>query len=212
MKFIKAGIAALIGAMLLLPVTATVVLGHTGYINASKDCLHGEVHVGLNHDTTADRTVKVTTTIPGTTGIASGHYGTSFGEIWSASGPQPFEGTVTLTIDAGTQQEFKTSLTITKKAGCQEPTPTPTSTPRPTPTPTPTPSASPTATPTTRPSQTPSATPTVTVTLPPTAMAVESIVSTSDRLMTLLKVLVAIVAGAIGFILYNRRIRNRKRG
>lgn len=130
-----------------LALTATPVLGHTGTITTSQDCESFHVSVSLDHNTTSDRSVMIETTIPGTTGIAApgNHYNTSFGEIWSASGPAPASGTVTLIIDNGTQEEFRTSATLMPAEDCPEtvtaPTPTPTPTPEvavaPTPTPTP---------------------------------------------------------------------------
>lgn len=76
------------------------------------------------------------TTIPGTVGITGGHYDTIFGEIWSASGPAPATGSVTLIISAGTDEEFRTSKSIQPAEDCPQPTETPAPTVTPTPTPT----------------------------------------------------------------------------
>ena len=129
-----------------LALTATPVLGHTGTITVSQDCESFHVSVSLDHNTTSDRSVMIETTIPGTTGIAApgNYYDTSFGEIWSASGPAPASGTVTLIIDNGTE-EFRTSATLVPAEDCPVTVATPTPTPTPTPavvvvsTPTPTP-------------------------------------------------------------------------
>jgi len=158
-----------------LALTAMPVLGHTGRITVSQDCESFHVSVSLDRNTTADRSVMVETTIPGTTGIGAPgkHYDTSYGEIWSASGPAPTSGTVTLIIDDGTNEEFRTSATLVPAEGCEQaaatPTPTPVPTTAPTPTPAPVASTAPTPTPAAvASSATPTPAPSATVTASPT--------------------------------------------
>ncbi len=137
-------ILAAVGSAALLFALAGVTAANTGSVTASETCSTWNVSVTLNHNVTSDRTVVVVTTIPGTTGIAGNHYNTSFGQIWSATGPAPATGTVTLKILIGSTVEFTSSASIAPAKGCATPTPTPTPTPRPTPTPTPRPTPTPT--------------------------------------------------------------------
>lgn len=134
---------------------------HSGNINLSENCHTWSGTVTLSHNTTPDRLVEVTSTIPGTSGI-SGHFDTSYGQIWSANGTAPVSGTVTLKISHNGSVEFYTSASIAPKQDCD---PTPTATTQPSATPKP--SATPTGTPR------PSATPTNTK-VPPTSTVVPS--------------------------------------
>jgi hypothetical protein len=110
---------------------------HSGDVTVSQDCSTWSATVTLAHNVTIDRTVVVTTTIPGTNGIAGGHYDSSYGQIWTASGPAIASGTVTLTIWNGQIKEFQTSASLPQPVDCATPTPTekPTPTEEPTPTP-----------------------------------------------------------------------------
>lgn len=112
---------------------------HSGDVSVSQDCSSWSATVTLAHNVTIDRTVVVTTTIPGTNGIAAGHYDSSYGQIWTASGPAMASGTVTLTIWNGQSKEFETSASLPQPLDCATPTPTeaPTATPTEAPTPTP---------------------------------------------------------------------------
>lgn len=118
----KFTLAALAGAALILAL-AGAVTAHSGSVVTSETCSTWSVTVSLANNTTADRTVVVTTTIPGTVGIAGNHYNTSFGQIWSASGAAPATGTVTLKIYNGSSVEFTTSGSISPAKGCASPTP-----------------------------------------------------------------------------------------
>ena len=107
-------LAALTSATLLFAL-AGVTAANTGNVAASETCSTWSVSVSLNHNVTSDRTVVVVTTIPGTAGIAGNHYDTSFGQIWSVSGPAPATGTVTLEIyvgSVGSSLEYTTSASI----------------------------------------------------------------------------------------------------
>jgi hypothetical protein len=118
----KFTMAALTGAALIFAL-AGVAAAHSGSVVASETCSTWSVTVSLANNTTPDRTVVVTTTIPGTVGIAGNHYNTSFGQIWSASGAAPATGTVTLKIYNGSSVEFTTSASIAPAKGCATPTP-----------------------------------------------------------------------------------------
>lgn len=111
-------LAALTLAAFAIPFTAAVVSAHSGDVVATQTCQSWYVSVSLNHNVTSDRTVVVTTTIPGTTGIGGNHYDTSFGQIWDASGPAISSGTVTLTIYNGTHVEFTTSASLPTPSDC----------------------------------------------------------------------------------------------
>ena len=75
---------------------------NTGHVFASQTCEAWSTSVTLDNNVAPDHFVEVTTTIPGTTGIVDAHYNTignsGTTQIWSASGPAPSTGTVTLTI------------------------------------------------------------------------------------------------------------------
>jgi hypothetical protein len=95
------------------------VSANSGTIDVSQDCQTWHVSVSLNHDVQPDRSVDVVTTIPGTTGFSGHHYNTTFGEIWSAGGPAPSAGTVTLNIYfANGQLEFTDSKSLPVPEGC----------------------------------------------------------------------------------------------
>jgi hypothetical protein len=117
-----------------LVLLATPAFAHTGVVTGGQDCTSWHVSVTLNHNVTADRSVEVFTTIPGTVGIAApgNHYDTSFGEVWSASGPGNghVAGTVQLVIDNGQETEFASPVFTLPDAGdCPEPTTTTTAPP-----------------------------------------------------------------------------------
>jgi len=228
-------LAALTSAALVLAL-AGVAAANTGNVAASETCSTWSVSVSLSHNVTSDRTVVVVTTIPGTVGIAGNHYNTTFGQIWSASGPSPASGTVTLKIYAGSIVEFTTSASIAPAVGCATPTPkpTPTPTPRPTPTPTatptptPTPTATPkptptpfesfqgeTATPTMKPSRTPfqsfqgeTATPVRALTPPPTSSSNGSSGSSSTPLLALV---ISFALGGLGLAAVEAQRRSIRR-
>ncbi len=117
-----------VGATLALLLSMTVVASvsaNTGSITKSEDCATGAVHVFLNNNVSADRKVTVTSTIPDftDTGITDKSYTTTGNagpvEIWTASGPQPFAGVVTLTIKYanGETEDFHTA-TLTAQEPC----------------------------------------------------------------------------------------------
>jgi hypothetical protein len=135
-RFILAALAAALVALVAAPLVASA---HSGNVVASETCTSFTVVVSLDHNVTADRTVDVTTTIPGTTGFTGHHYDTSFGTILTLHGPAPASGTVTLSIFNGSQLEFTASGSVHPSEDCPTPTPTPTPSLTPTPSPTPTP-------------------------------------------------------------------------
>lgn len=101
---------------------------NTGSITSSQSCSAGAVHVYLNNNVSSDRKVTVTSTIPGftTTDITNKSYNTTGNsgplEIWSASGPQPFAGVVTLTIKRSRGSvEATYSKTMTAQDACPAP-------------------------------------------------------------------------------------------
>jgi hypothetical protein len=126
-------VAALALAALAIPFTAGLVSAHSGSVIVSQTCQTWSAEVDLANNVTSDRTVVVTTTIPGTTGIAGNHYDTSYGQIWDASGPAISSGTVTLTIYNGTNVEFTASGTLPTPSDCPTPTAVPTDPVAPTP-------------------------------------------------------------------------------
>lgn len=167
-KFFAAGIAAAVVAFGFATLAPRTALAHSGTVNVSQNCEAWSASVVLANNVTSDRTTVVTSTIPGTTGL-TGHYGTSFGTVWDASGPAVAHGTVTLTIYNGQSVEFTTSASLPTPEGCSTPTPSPTPrvTPSPTPKPTPTPTPHFTPTPTPHPTPTPTPKPTPTPSGPP---------------------------------------------
>jgi hypothetical protein len=88
---------ALVGLSLSALFSGTA-FGHSGAVHLDENCNVWHARVELAHNVTPDRLVFVTTSIPGTTGILNGHYDTSKGLIWSATGPYPASGTVALVI------------------------------------------------------------------------------------------------------------------
>jgi hypothetical protein len=122
-------VAALALSAFAIPLTAGLVSAHSGDVKASQTCQSWSAEVDLANNVTSDRTVVVTTTIPGTVGIAGGHFNTSFGKIWDASGLGVTSGTVTLMIYNGPKVEFTASATLPTLAACA--TPTSLTTPRP---------------------------------------------------------------------------------
>ena len=101
------------GAVLLaLLVPVVVALGimpasaNSGTLTLGENCKTWHARVVLNHDVRPDRLVNIVTTIPGTKGIGRRHYNMSFGQIWSASGPTPMSGTVTLNIYYPNGQQY----------------------------------------------------------------------------------------------------------
>ena len=115
-------------ALFLAMTIAGSVSANTGSITSSQSCSEGAVHVFLNNNVSSDRKVTVTSTIPGftTTDITDKSYTTTGNagpvEIWSASGPQPFAGTVTLTIKFS---NGSVEATYSKTMTAQDPCPAP---------------------------------------------------------------------------------------
>lgn len=94
----------------------SVASANTGSITVTESCADGYVvTVTLHNNVTLDRTIVVTTTIPGTQGI-SGHFGP--GVILVLTGAANVSGTVTLQIFNGTSLEFTDSVTVNALAGC----------------------------------------------------------------------------------------------
>jgi hypothetical protein len=92
---------------------------NTGTVTVSQNCQTWHARVVLNHNVRSDRSVDVVTTIPGTHGISGGHYNTSFGQIWSASGPAPTSGTVTLNVYLPNgDREFTETKALHAPEGC----------------------------------------------------------------------------------------------
>lgn len=114
------------GALLLaLLVPMFVALGvmpasaNNGTVTVSQNCQTWHASVVLSHNVLPNRSVYVVTTIPGTSGISGHHYNTSFGQIWSASGPAPTSGTVTLNIYLPNgQREFTETKALHAPEGC----------------------------------------------------------------------------------------------
>ena len=120
---------------LMLFAFASVATANTGSIVASEDCQSFIVHVYLTNNVSIDRTVIVTTTIPGTTGIAGNHYNTTGAsgntEILTLSGPAPAAGEVELKINySNGTLEYSTKASIKPLENCATPTPTPHSRPQ----------------------------------------------------------------------------------
>lgn len=91
---------------------------NTGEVHTAQDCDTWSASVSLDHNTTADKTVDVVTTIPGTTGFTGHHYDTSFGTIWSETGSAPSAGSVTLNIFDGDTLEFTASASLPPSENC----------------------------------------------------------------------------------------------
>jgi hypothetical protein len=92
---------------------------NNGTVTVGQNCQTWHATVVLNHNVRPDRSVYVVTTIPGTHGIRGRHYNTSFGRIWSASGPAPASGTVTLNIYLPNgHREFTETKALHAPAGC----------------------------------------------------------------------------------------------
>ena len=115
-------------ALILSLTLVGAVSANSGGITSSASCSSGEVHVFLNNNVSSDRKVTVTSTIPGftDTGITDKSYNTTGNagnvEIWSASGPQPFAGTVTLVIKySNGAVEASYSKTMTAHDPCPAP-------------------------------------------------------------------------------------------
>jgi hypothetical protein len=145
-RFILGIAAVMMLSVGIVGLTAGVALANSGTIAASEDCESFSVTVTLSHNVSPSHIVDVLTTIPGTTGFTGKHFDTSFGVIWTASGPAPASGTVTLNIyqpvNGVPVLEFTRSASISPPDNCSSPTPT-----SPTPTPTPSPTKSPHKTP-----------------------------------------------------------------
>lgn len=96
------------------------VQGHSGDVVVTQACapVGWTAVVSLANNVTMDRTVKVTTTIPGQTGITNGHYDTTHNSgdlvIWSKSGTTVTSGSVTLTITYTDHGQTVTEFTETK--------------------------------------------------------------------------------------------------
>lgn len=112
----KKFLAALVIAGAAILGTAGVASAHTGNVSITQDCDTLHVAVNLDHNVSADRSVTVTSTIPGIVpNITNQHFNSSYGNIYTADINSQYgskAGTVTLTIDAGQQQEFTTSATV----------------------------------------------------------------------------------------------------
>lgn len=123
---LKPRVAAIVAAIALsaftIPFTAGLASANSGDVKASQTCQSWSAEVDLANNVTSDRTVVVTTTIPGTVGIAGGHFDTSFGKIWDASGLGVTSGTVSLKIYNGAKLEFTASATLPTLADCATPT------------------------------------------------------------------------------------------
>lgn len=181
-------LAATAAIAMLLAVPA-VTLAHTGSITVAQDCQSWSASVSLANNVAAGRTVVVTSTIPGTTGL-TGHYDTTTAtgdtQIWNASGPAVASGTVTLTISEGTTVEFSASADLPQPNSC------------------PTPSPSTSATPTASPSPTSSLVPpTSKTTLPPT----NGLPSGNPGGGALALALMSILAAGVVVLLWDRRVR-----
>jgi hypothetical protein len=116
-------------ALMLVPATPSVVLGHTGSIKVSQTCTTWSAEVDLANNVTNDRTVVVETSIPGTTGL-NAHFDTTGNtgdqNVWSATGPAVVSGTVTLSIWSPTYvMEFSASASLPSPGDCPTPPPTP---------------------------------------------------------------------------------------
>ena len=167
-------LAALMLAAFAIPFTAALVSAHSGGIVVTQTCQSWSASVSLSYNVTSDRLVVVTTTIPGTIGIAGNHYNTSYGLIWDASGPATSSGTVTLIIYNGTSVEFTTSASLPTPPSCAVATATHTATATATHTATATATATATGTATATATHTATATATATATGTATASASES--------------------------------------
>lgn len=217
---VAATVAAFALAAFAIPLTAGLVSANSGDVKVSQTCQSWSAEVDLAHNVTSDRTVVVTTTIPGTVGIAGGHFNTSFGKIWNASGPGVTSGTVTLTIYNGANVEFIASGTLPTPADCA--TPTPLTTPSPFESfqgETAVPTIAPTVPPTTRPTD--AATPTPfesfqgetatagqTTTLPPTSTGSNGSSNSSTPLFALL---ICLVFGGLGLAAIDAQRRSIRR-
>jgi hypothetical protein len=124
----KLKIAAILG--LVLASIATVAVAHHGNVTGYADCDSWHVSATI-YETSENRRIVVTSTIPGTTGLDATGYsaGEDGTEVWSATGASPVSGTVTLDIWYGDQLENSSSLTIESPSDCQTPTPEPTPVP-----------------------------------------------------------------------------------
>ncbi|MGD0834567.1 MAG: hypothetical protein ABSA40_09135 [Candidatus Dormibacteria bacterium] len=122
LALVGAGAVVMVGAV----TSAVTVSAHSGTVTASENCSSWTAAVYLEDNVTSDRTVDVSTTIPGTTGITNGHWTTTGDsspvEIWSGSGGAPATGTVTLDIWNGSSLEFSATASIAPATGCSAPT------------------------------------------------------------------------------------------
>ncbi len=117
--------ALVIGGAIVMGGAAGVVtaLAHSGTVATSENCSTWTASVTLANNVTSDRFVDVLTTIPGTTGITNGHYDTSKGLIWSATGAAPASGKVTLNIYTNSNNkpgalEFTAAGSLVPATGC----------------------------------------------------------------------------------------------
>jgi hypothetical protein len=117
--------AIVIGGAIFMGGAASLVtaFAHSGTVLTSENCSTWSASVTLANNVTSDRFVDVVTTIPGTTGITNGHYDTSKGLIWDASGPSPAGGKVTLNIYLNSNNkpgalEFTASSSLVPATGC----------------------------------------------------------------------------------------------
>lgn len=121
----KRFLAPLSAVALALFAFSAVATAHSGSVSASENCDSFVVHVYLHNNVTSDRTVNVTTTIPGTTGLTNQHYNTTGAsgdtEILTLTGPAPASGSVTLTIKSGSTTEDTESASVSPASDCAPP-------------------------------------------------------------------------------------------
>jgi hypothetical protein len=122
-RLLNGGAAGLVAIGFAGTVSIATAYAHSGSVVASETCSSWSASVTLAHNVTIDRFVDVLTTIPGTSGISGGHYDTSNGLIWTATGAAPSTGTVTLNIYSGKNgvpgaREFTATASIVPAHGC----------------------------------------------------------------------------------------------
>jgi hypothetical protein len=126
-KTIRIILAIGLMAVGLIGYTATAGSAHTGSVYGQETCDGWSASVSLNNNVTADRTVTITSTIPGTPASTVLHQNTTGNNgpvvVWDHSGDEnDISGTVTLTI---TPDAFSDSASISPAEGCVPPKPEP---------------------------------------------------------------------------------------